>query len=477
MAVARESTTEAASSGERMRPREGRVPLGVVLAYGTPILGLSAQLFFVQFFFLKFATDVLLIAPATVGVIFALGRVWDAVSDPIVGTWSDRTRTRLGRRRPWMLAAIPVLGIAFAAVWIPPQSLTGASLTAWVAVALFGFYAGYTAYGIPHSSLGAELTTDHHERSRIFRVRHASFMLGVMLAFAGMQFVENSGDPRSAAAAVALAGIAGMSIVLLVPPVLVRERHEHQGRGAESSFRAMSDVLRNPHARLLLVVTFVDIAGSSVLGVISPYLIVYVLERPDLIGPLPAAFFVSSILSIPLWIRASQRFGKRNVWVVAMIGLAICFGACFFIGEGDVAPLIALLVLGGVSAGCGGAIGLSMLADTIDYDEFVSRERKEGAYSAAQGFATKAANATIILVSGLTLQLSGFVPNAEQTPSARMAISGLFAGVPFVMFLVGAGLLSRFRLDHREHARIRIELDRRRQNDRGRNGNLEEGSA
>ena len=78
----------------------GRVPLGTVLSYGPPIVGISALLFFVQFFFLKFATDVFLMAPATVGLLFALGRVWDAVSDPIVGTWSDRTRTRLGRRRP-----------------------------------------------------------------------------------------------------------------------------------------------------------------------------------------------------------------------------------------------------------------------------------------------------------------------------------------------------------------------------------------
>ncbi len=464
--------TGSSSTREPSHPREDRVPLRVVLSYGIPILGLSAPLFFVQFFFLKFATDVLLIAPATVGLIFALGRVWDAVSDPIVGTWSDRTRTRLGRRRPWMFAAIPILGIAFTVVWIPPAAVTGAALTAWVAVGLFGFYLGYTAYGIPHASLGAELTTDHHERSRIFGVRHACFMLGVMLAFVGMQLVENAENSRSAAATVALVVVAGMSLVLLIPPALVRERREHRGRGAASSFRAMADVLRNPHARLLLAVTFVDIAGSSVLGIMSPYLVVYILERPDLIGSLPAAFFVSSVLSIPLWIRASRRHGKRNVWAVAMVGLALSFGACFFVGEGDVAFMTALLVLGGVSAGCGGAIGFSMMADVIDYDELLSGQRREGAYSAAQGFVTKAANATIILVSGLTLQLSGFVPNVEQAPTVRLAISGLFAGLPFALFLVGAGLLGRFRLDQDEHARIRAELDRRAE---GAESGLEEG--
>jgi len=113
-----------------------RTSLGTVLAYGPPIVGVSAMLFFVQFFFLKFASDVLLLPPLAVGVIFALGRVWDAVSDPIVGTWSDRTRTRLGRRRPWMLAAVPVLAVSVYMIWVPPEWEQGA-LLAWVAVSLF----------------------------------------------------------------------------------------------------------------------------------------------------------------------------------------------------------------------------------------------------------------------------------------------------------------------------------------------------
>jgi GPH family glycoside/pentoside/hexuronide:cation symporter len=442
-------------------PGVDRVPLATVLSYGPPIFALSGLLFFIQFFFLKFATDVLLLAPATVGVIFALGRAWDALSDPVAGTLSDRTRSPLGRRRPWMLAAIPLLGVGFAMTWLPPREIDGAALYAWVALALFVFYSGFTAYVIPHSSLGAELTPDHHDRSRVFGVRHASFMFGIIFAFAGMQFVENAEDTRAAASSLAWLAIVVMAFVLLIPPGFVRERPENQGRGAESSYRAMADVLRNRHARLLLAVTFVEVAGTSVLGIVAPYLIVYVLRRPDLIGPLPGVFLVSSIAAIPLWVRASSRFGKRNTWIVAMLCMALAFGATIFVGEGNVAQLGALLTLGGLAAGCGGAIGLSILADTIDYDEYLSGERKEGAYAAAHGFAIKAANTGIILVTGFVLQFSGFAPNVEQTPTARLAISGLMAGIPFFMFLAGAVLLSRFRLDSHEHSRILGELGRR----------------
>ena len=178
----------------------GRVPRATLLAWGPPIFGASSALFFLQFFFLKFATDVLLIAPVVVGVLFATGRLWDAVSDPVVGTLSDRTRSRIGRRRPWMIAAIPLL-VAFTwMIWTPPAALTGTPLVAWVAVALFGFYTAFTFYMIPHLSLGAELTPDHHDRTRIFGVHSASFSLGMVFAFSAMQFVMNSADQRASAA-------------------------------------------------------------------------------------------------------------------------------------------------------------------------------------------------------------------------------------------------------------------------------------
>ena len=104
------ATSAPAATGER-------VPLATLLAWGPPIFGLSSALFFLQFFFLKFATDVLLIAPVVVGALFAAGRLWDAGSDPIVGTFSDRTRTPLGRRRPWMFAAIPMLVVFTWMIW------------------------------------------------------------------------------------------------------------------------------------------------------------------------------------------------------------------------------------------------------------------------------------------------------------------------------------------------------------------------
>jgi GPH family glycoside/pentoside/hexuronide:cation symporter len=437
----------------------GRVGAGTLLAFGAPASGYAFTLLFIQFYFLKFATDVLLLAPLVGGALVGAGRLWDAVSDPLAGYWSDRTRTRLGRRRPWMLAAVPLMAVFFVMTWSPPGELDGGALVAWCGAALFGFYTAFTVYTVPHLSLGAELSQDHHERSRVFAAQRIAFVLGMMAAFGGVQLLRDASEPRGAAFWLSVTVAGGSSLVLLVCPAVVRERREYLGRGASSPFAALGDVLRNPHARVLLAAWLVDGLGGGVLGVLAPFVAEYVLMRPDLMAALPAAYLLSAVVSIPLWVLLSRRFGKRGVWRAALVGSALSLGATFFLGEGDLAPLIALLVVAGACGGCGGAIGQSMLADVIDWDELRSGERKEGAYSAAWGFALKLSIGLVVVIAGAVLQLSGFTPNVEQAPAAALGIRGLFAGMPFAAGLGAAFTLRRFHLDATAHRAIRAELD------------------
>ena len=439
---------------------DGRVPTAVLLSYSPAVIGLSGPLFVVQFYFLNFATDVLLLAPLSVGLLFAAGRVWDAVSDPIVGTLSDRTRTRLGRRRPWMLAAIPLLMMSFVMIWSPPD-LGTAAMYGWTGLSLFLFYSAFTMFAVPHSALGAELTTDYHERNRIFGANSAAFTFGMLLAFGAMQYVMNAGDSRQAASRLSLGVAAALPFILLVPPLRLRERVEYQGRGAASSLGAMRDVFANPHARLLLTVQFCQLAGSGVVGLMSPYLMRYVVKRPDLVGAVPGLFVVSSILSIPVWLRITRGIGKKKAWMAGLVGSGLSFGGVLVIGEGDLVPLGFLLCSAGFFAGCGMMVGNSILADVIDWDELQSGERKEGAYSAAWGFAIKSATAILIVIVSGALQLSDFEANREQTVGTLWMLRGLNGGLPLLMYAIASILFMRFRLNEVEHAEVRAKLDER----------------
>ncbi len=445
-----------------MDERSERLSLGTLLAYGVPAVGFAFPLFLVQLYFLKFATDVLLIAPGIVGLLVGLGRVWDAISDPLAGYWSDRTRTPLGRRRPWMLAGIPMLLGAFTMLWSPPASFHGTALVVWSAAGLLLIYTAFTVYAVPHTSLGAELSLDYHERSRVFATRHVALQIGVATSFGAVYLLENTASPRQAAGDLARFAGPVCAAALLLTPLLLRERPDYVGRGSRSPFSAARDVLGNPHARVLLFVYFIEALGGGVLGVLAPFFADYVLQRPQAVIVIPAFFFLFSVGSIPVWVRLSRRFGKHRVWRVAMFGTALSFGATLFAGQGDVALLSVLMALAGISSGCGGAVGQSILADVIDVDELRTGERKEGSYAATWGFAQKFGVGAVVVLSGFALQLSGFEPNVEQPPSALLVLRLLFAVPPLTAYLVGGAIFWRyFRMDEAEHARVRAALDAR----------------
>jgi GPH family glycoside/pentoside/hexuronide:cation symporter len=443
--------------------RAERLPFSVILTYCLPTVGCGFMFLLIGLYLMKFATDVLLIAPAAMGTIFGLSRIWDAISDPIAGYLSDRTQHRSGRRRPWIFASIFPIGLAYWMAWSPPASLTGTSLTLWMAVGVFGFYSAMTIFIVPHMSLGAELTSDYHDRSRIFGSRHVGWTIGSILALVGMNFLIQAESvsveaSRSTASQLGLGTAVATAVLVGWAALRLRERPEFQGRGAERPFEAFADVWKNPHARLLLVVTLVENLGAATIGILTLYIAQYVVGTPHLAPLFILCYMVPSFASVPLWIPISRRVGKKQLWMSSMVLTAFSFGGMFFLGEGDTVLISALAVSAGLAAGAGGTIAPSIQADVIDYDEYMTGQRKEGSYFAAWNFVFKASFGVTLMLTGYVLELSGFVPNEVQSDDVKLALRSLYGLYPFVCFLAGALLFSRFSLDEAEYARIREAL-------------------
>ncbi|CAG0974442.1 putative symporter YjmB [Myxococcaceae bacterium] len=417
--------------------------------------------FLVNLYLLKFSTDVLLIAPGVMGLLFGASRIWDAVSDPLVGFLSDRTRSRLGRRRPWVLASIVPTVVVFLMIWSPPATLSDTALVTWMAVGIFGFYTAVTIFGVPHAALGAELSTDYDERNRIFGGRQIAYNIGAFLAVGGMTWLIRSDEPRTTAFEIAILAS------LIAVPTLVwcvvgsSERIEHQGRGGGSPWTATRDIWRNPHARLLLVVIFIEHLGSATIAILTPYVSQYAIHTPEKTGLYIFLYMLASTISVPVWIRLAASHGKKRLWLFSMVLAGASFGAMFLGGPGDWILIATLSFLGGTASGCGMVVGQSIKADVIDYDEWKTGERKEGAYFAAWSFVFKGAGGITMMITGLVLEYSGFVPNAPQTETATLAMRVLFAIFPLVCYAIGAILFTRFSLNREEHAQIRAAIDAR----------------
>jgi len=449
-----------------------KVSLGTTIAYGMPGLGAGYMYLLMSLYVMKFSTDVLLIAPAVMGVIFSISRIWDAVSDPIAGYLSDRTTFKFGRRRTWMLISFIPISFGFLAVFSPPESMQGQSLDLWMMIAILSFYSAITLLNVPHMALGAELSEDYHERTRLFGVRHIGFTLGSILALVSMSLLiseENNpdGDVRQLASSLAFYAIGAMSLMIFFAVSKLKENPEFQNRVNKNPFKAFKDVWINPHAKILIIVLFIENLGGAVIGVLTLYVTQYIVEAPAWAPLIIFAYMLPSALSVPLWIPLSRRFGKIRLWVFSLAFTGISFGGIFIIPFLDSVTdrLIVMFIgaaLGGMAAGCGGAIGPSVKGDVIDYDEYLTGERKEGSYFAALNFVFKSATGIMLLVTGFVLQFSGFIPNQPQTMEVKIALISLYGLVPLVFYSLGAYLLyKKFKFGEKEHAAIKQQIQER----------------
>jgi len=426
-------------------------------------VGFSTLLIDVQL--VAFATEVLGIAPGRVGALLAIPRIWDAISDPMFGYWSDRARTRFGRRRPFILFGSIPMAAGFFMLWAAPAALATGSLELWTAVALFGFYTGLTLVDMPHAALGAELSRDYHERTRIAGTRRLVIGLGTVLSVLSILLFNQpalTGDIRTAAKLVG--GLGALFIVATCSWSVwhCREpRLESDARPA-SPFRAFGDVLRNPHARRLLVVALFQQGGVAALVSLLPFYSAHVLGTPELTFAYVGVVILASFAGAGLALRLAPSFDKRTLVLAGMTVITGLVASLAFAGRGDVAWTLGIGLMAGLAGGVIDAVGPSLQADVVDYDELETHQRKEGAYFASWTLVAKLSRAGGLLCVSLALQWIGFEPQAEQSAQVQRAIALLIGVLPAGLIAVATWMFVSYGLTRDVHARIASALLARR---------------
>ncbi len=444
---------------------EGRVPLAKKIAYGAPAFALAVVGIPVYVYIPKFYTDVVGIPVAVVGALLFGVRIFDAFTDPLIGLLSDRTRTRFGRRRPYIAVGSVLVAAALVFLFVPPQSLGTAAATVWFAVCIFALFFFWSVVVVPFESMGPEISLDYNERTALFGVRDGLLIAGTLAAASSPALVQAlfglSDSPAGERAK--FFWISVLYAPLVVGACLwcvfqIRERFfTPTFSGLFSGFK---DVWQNQPFVILLAAYTIAAVGSNLPATLILFYVQYVI-RSDAADFFLLLYFVTGILFLPAWVRLSSRIGKKNAWIGSMAVNTGAFTGVFFLGPGHAVPYGLLVFLSGIGFGATLALPSSIQADVIDYDELRTGYRQEGRYIGLWSIAKKAAAAVGVGAGLLFLGAAGYTPNAVQNDSVVFTLRVLYALVPSVCNLIGLLVVLKYPISASVHEQIRSAIQSR----------------
>jgi len=424
------SVTSSDIPEEKVTASEPALPLSTKIYYGLPSFAGAALAIPIAIHLTIFYSDTVLVPLGVIALVKALARSLDAITDPLMGWASDRTRSRWGRRRPWIAVGAPLAAVAFYLMFTPPEDLSGVTAATWFAVTYTLYYVFHTVYVIPHYALGPELTLDYNERTTLFGIREG-FVVGGTLVAAVLPPVLISlvGGQRDAYATFAIIFGALLVILYLNLVVRVKERESFMTRESNPLIPGVRRVMRNSVFRLLLAVYLVGSITGAIPGLMMPFFTKYVLqpENPDMwLGIFLACYFAGGFLFLPVWVWLATKFEKKPIWLIGFLPGIFGSLALFTLEKGDLVPTMCVLVISGMGFSAGLFLGPSMQADVIDYDELHTGKRREAQYSAMWSIMTKFMVIPSMSVPLAILASVGYVPNVEQTETVQFTIKVRF---------------------------------------------------
>jgi Na+/melibiose symporter-like transporter len=443
-------------------------------------------------FLLYFFNQVLGLSGTASGAALFIATAIDAVSDPIVGSVSDRLRHRFGRRHPFMYLSVLPLMVAFALLWHPPAGLSEAGLFLWLLVFAVLTRQSMTLFHVPHMALGAELSNDYRERTTVVAYRIAWGLFGVALLigvawsvyFRSTPAFENGQNDPSAYGpfGIFFGAVIGASVLLTALgthsriPLLPQPAHAPEKLSLRLLFQDYAGALANASFRPFFIGLVIFFVMRGIQEVLVLYMSTYFwLLTPEAIRTVSFAGLPAAVVAIPFWTAVASRLDKRPTFLVGitlfsflvfappMAKLAGWFPAH---DHPSYIPTLALLTgLATFAAIAGLVVSGSMLADVADEHELSTGRRQEGVFFGALSFSVKSSSGLGTFLAGIGLDLIAFPVKADPAsvaPEAVRALAILYGPGILLLAVAGIAFLARYRIDRTRHEQIVRELAERR---------------
>jgi len=445
-----------------MKTAQGRLSAITKLAYGAGDFGFSFADTALAVLFAIFLVDVVGLAPRLAALAVFIGRSWDYINDPIIGHIADRTRTRWGRRRPYLLFGFIPFGIAFAMLWWRPPFESPIALTAYYAAAYFIYDTIITIVAMPYLALTPELTQDYDERTSLTSYRMAFSLFGGLVAFIAPLMIIGTMRPENADRVFQMALIfaTASALPLLITFFGTREKVEYVYQKQPGLLDSLKAARSN---RPFIFAAGIFLFTWTAIEIIQNMLLFFLKYRMDLEAEsdiVAGAVFITALIVLPFWVWASQKTDKRKAYIYGMIFLSGVMLTLIFIDPSlGFNVVLGLAALAGVGVSAVHVLTWAIIPDAVEVDELQSGARHEGMFYALVTLFKKIAASISIPLTLLVLDWSGFVSNAaQQNESAIWAIRILIGPVPSVLLLAGIVFAIYYPLSRDSHAETREKL-------------------
>jgi GPH family glycoside/pentoside/hexuronide:cation symporter len=450
----------------------GKLPLGTKLIYGLGDWGNTTTSTIFLFFFSFFLTDIARLPPVYAAPVLLIGGIWDAINDPLVGVLMDRVRSRWGRRRPFFLFGALPFAFSFILLWWVPPIDSQFGLAVYYTLAYMFFDTAFTAVCVPYSALTPELTEDYDERTRLNGFRMAVSMAGGLLAAVAVPLIIGAFSgaagadplPGQRTAYLVMAVIFGVlaAVPYLVLFFSIRERPSDDLRENLGIFASFKHTFRNRPFRYAAGIYLFAWCTIGLVGGLMQYFVTYYLRMGDQLEIVLGVVQAAALICIPLIVWLSGRMGKQRAYVLGGLSWAGVMVVLSMVGREQHTLAYILAISAGFGIAAAHVIPWSIIPDVIEVDELETGRRREGAFYGFMVFLQKTGTAFTLALVQWILAATGYVPGAEQSPTALTAIRALFGAFPALLLFASVFLVIRFPIDRRRHAELRRALAERR---------------
>jgi GPH family glycoside/pentoside/hexuronide:cation symporter len=430
------------------------------VGYGIGDMGFNFYWASISSFLLIFYTDVMGLAAAAVGTMILATKIIDAFTDPLMGALADRTRSRFGKFRPYLLyAALPMAVCGVLTFSVPAVEGTGRLLWAYATFSLMMLC--YTVLSTPYSALSGVITGNSQQRTTLISFRFIAAFAGTAIVnTCTLDLVAWLGQGDEARGWQLTMAVYGIAAALLFVTVFAttRERIAPPPQQNTAVLQDLKDLLDNKAWRVLFALALIIMVTIVMRGGASAYYMKYYVQRPDLTGAFLGAYSLALALGAAVTPLLTRHVDKKRLmtWLMAIVGVLSC--AMFLVPAEAIAVMFVLNTLIGLALGPKSPLAFSMYADTADYTEWKLGRRATAMTFAAATFSQKLGGAIASAVIAWMLAGMGYVANQAQSDASQLGIVLLLTVIPGVVALLAAFTMRYYPLDNAQLARVQGEL-------------------